>query len=293
MLASLIAVGLDPRRCLIFFQSAVPQHTELMWLLSCIASTGALTRMTQWKSKMSLPPDTDASPFDSAPNPKSQQTLKLGLFSYPVLQAADILLYDTTHVPVGEDQSQHLELTRTLANIFNKQYPNDPSLFTVPQTVLAPAKRVMSLVDPTRKMSKSDPIPASRILISDTREEVHKKIKSALTDSYDGISYNRTTRPGISNLIDILYYLDESVAQSPAHLATSLSSLSIRALKEKVANSIDAELDPVRNVYQELANARGAQQEQMWDVATESTALAHRIANRKMDDLKRAMGFLD
>lgn len=292
MLASLIAVGINPRRSLVFFQSAVPQHAELMWLLSCVASTGALTRMTQWKSKMSLSTDSNASPFDATPNPKSQQTLKLGLFAYPVLQAADILLYDTTDVPVGEDQAQHLELTRDLANMFNKTYPSDSPLFNLPKTILAPAKRVMSLTDPTRKMSKSDPNPASRILISDTREEIQKKIKNALTDSQAGISYDRNTRPGISNLIDILYYLDESAAESPADLASSLSSLSIRALKEKVADSIEAELLPVRAVYEELIGGSGGVQKQMWDRSANSGAVARRIAGGKMESVKRVMGLM-
>ncbi|KAF2008839.1 tryptophanyl-tRNA synthetase [Aaosphaeria arxii CBS 175.79] len=246
MMASLLAVGLDPLKSLVFTQGKVHQHAELMWILSCTASMGYLSRMTQWKSKMGL--GTDASPFESTADPKSREALKLGLFSYPVLQAADILLYGTTHVPVGEDQAQHLEFTRQLALGFNAAYGR--TILTPPETILAPAKRVMSLTDPTKKMSKSDENPNSRILITDSKSDIEMKImKKALTDSIEGVTYDRQARPGVSNLIDIMYYMDESVAASPEELAKDMANVSMRALKEKVAETVNRTLEPIRTRY--------------------------------------------
>lgn len=206
----------------------------------------------QCQSKLSLA--DNASPFDATPS--NQPALKLGLFSYPVLQAADILLYQTTHVPVGEDQAQHLEFSRELANTINHTFYKNTgrvSPIKVPQTILSPAKRVMSLQNPTKKMSKSDPDPKSRILITDTREEIHRKVKVALTDSIAGVSYDREARPGVSNLIDMMFYMDESKHTSPAALAQDMfgADTSLKALKEKVADSIDAELAEIRDRYHE------------------------------------------
>ncbi|USP75881.1 Tryptophan--tRNA ligase, mitochondrial [Curvularia clavata] len=283
MLASLLAVGLDPKRCIIFTQSSVKQHAELMWILSCGASMGYLGRMTQWKSKLSLP--SDASPLDPSNN---RDALKLGLFSYPVLQAADILLYNTTHVPVGEDQVQHLELTRELAIGFNHVYssPSHP-LLTVPQTLLSPAKRVMSLVEPSKKMSKSDAKPKSRILITDTREQIHAKIKTALTDSIEGVSYDREQRPGVSNLVDLLYHFDSAGAASPEELASDLKDLSMRALKEKVADTVDTGISGVRSKYQDLM---GGDQKELIQHAEEGAQRAEQIAESTMTKIRNALG---
>jgi tryptophanyl-tRNA synthetase len=202
----------------------------------------------------------DADPLESAPN---KPALKLGLFSYPVLQAADILLYNATHVPVGEDQAQHLEFTRELASSFNHIYAReqDPSVgkwahfdgFNLPKTILSPARRVMSLQDPTRKMSKSDPDERSRILITDSREQIQAKIKVALTDSVPGVSYDRELRPGVSNLIDIMYYMDESKYGSPKEIAGDMfgQNASLKALKEQVATVIADALEPIRERYHE------------------------------------------
>ncbi|KAF2258148.1 Nucleotidylyl transferase [Lojkania enalia] len=239
MLASLYAVGLSPERSTIFYQSSVPQHSELMWILSCTASMGYLSRMTQWKSKLALPNNT--SPLD--PSPTGKAALKLGLFSYPVLQAADILLYRTTHVPVGEDQAQHLEFARELAIGFNHVYaPNSKGnvpLLVPPQIIMSPAKRVMSLTNPTKKMSKSDTDEKSRILITDNENVIKKKINRALTDSIEGVSYDREARPGVSNLINLIYHMDESVASSPEELAKEFDGMSLKALKEKVAETVE------------------------------------------------------
>jgi tryptophanyl-tRNA synthetase len=236
------------------------------------------------QSKLSLP--ENASPLEPAAN---KDALKLGLFSYPVLQAADILLYNTTHVPVGEDQAQHLEFTRDLAIGFNHQYAPDsvPPLLTVPQTLLSPAKRVMSLVDPTKKMSKSDPKPKSRILITDSREEIQAKLRTALTDSIEGVSYDRDGRPGVSNLVDLMYHFDESAAASPEELARDLKDFSMRALKEKVADTIDAGIRDTRERYDELM---GGDQKQLIEHAEEGAKRAEEMAESTMKRVRGAMG---
>jgi tryptophanyl-tRNA synthetase len=229
----------------------------------------------------------NASPLEPASN---KDALKLGLFSYPVLQAADILLYNTTHVPVGEDQAQHLEFTRELAIGYNHLYPsNSPSepLLIVPQTLLSPAKRVMSLTDPTKKMSKSDPKPKSRILITDPREDVYTKIRTALTDSIEGVSYDREERPGVSNLVDLLYHFDNSVAASPRELASDLKDLSMRALKEKVADTIDVGIRDIRGRYEELMSGN---QKELVEHAEGGARRAEEMAEETMKRVRSAMG---
>jgi tryptophanyl-tRNA synthetase len=277
MMASLLAVGLDPARCIIFAQSAVKQHAELMWILSCGASMGYLGRMTQWKSKLQLP-------ANASPTAANKDQLKLGLFSYPVLQAADIVLYNTTHVPVGEDQAQHLEFSRELAIGFNHLYG---PLLAVPETLLSPAKRVMSLADPTKKMSKSDPKPKSRILITDSRQTIHDKLKSALTDSIDGVSYDREARPGVSNLVDLIYHFDQAGAASPEELAQGLKDLSMRALKEKAADTVDMGIRDIRERYESLM---GGNQKELIAHAEHGAQKAEAIAEATMVRVRNAMG---
>lgn len=200
-------------------------------------------------------------------------------------------MYNTTHVPVGEDQAQHLEFTRDLSIGFNHLYASDTAsqqLLTVPQTLLSPAKRVMSLTDPTKKMSKSDPKPKSRILITDSREEIHSKLRTALTDSVEGVSYDREKRPGVSNLVDLMYYFDESIAASPEELANDLTDLSMRALKEKVAETVDAGVRNIRGRYQELMGGRS--QNKLLESAEEGAQRAEALAESTMREVRRAMG---
>jgi tryptophanyl-tRNA synthetase len=168
MVATLVACGLDPDRCVLFNQAQVPQHAELQWLLSGTARMGWLNRMTQWKDKAG----------------KAGDSQSVALFTYPVLQAADVLLYQATHVPVGEDQKQHLELARDIAQKFNNDFctPERP-LFTLPEPIIPPeAARIMSLRDGSAKMSKSDPSDMSRINLSDDADTIMTKIKKARTD---------------------------------------------------------------------------------------------------------------
>jgi tryptophanyl-tRNA synthetase len=287
MFASFLAVGLDPQKSILFAQSSVHSHSELMWVLSCFASMGYLSRMTQWKSKMSFPDGTD--PLDLPKRSDSNASrLDLALFSYPVLQAADILLYNTTHVPVGEDQAQHLEFTRELAESLNRFCKKD-TFMEIPETLISPAKRVMSLSDPTKKMSKSDPKLQSRILITDTREEIHAKVKIALTDSIPGVYYDPQLRPGVSNLIDIMYYMDESEFESPEFLARELqgSDTSLKALKELAADTIDKN---IREVREKFNTVMAMDEEEIEQLVKEGTDKAKELATAKMVEIKESMG---
>ncbi|HEY9817055.1 MAG TPA: tryptophan--tRNA ligase, partial [Candidatus Obscuribacterales bacterium] len=193
--AALVACGIERKHSNLFMQSSVPEHTELAWVLSCVAPLGQLERMTQFKDKA-----------------EQRGSATLGLLSYPVLQAADVLLYQATHVPVGEDQAQHLELTRDLARAFNHRVAQN--YFLAPQTVLGDFKRVMSLRDGTKKMSKSDPSDYSRINLTDSADLIAKKIKKAKTDSLDHFSYDPASRPELANLLTIFSTLSQQPIES-------------------------------------------------------------------------------
>ncbi|KAF2151925.1 tryptophan-tRNA ligase [Myriangium duriaei CBS 260.36] len=283
--ATLLAIGLDPNRCSIFFQSMVPHHSELMWILSCNASMGYLSRMTQWKSKLEL--DDNANPLD----PSTKTKLKLGLFSYPVLQAADILVHRATHVPVGEDQSQHLEFAREIAQGFNHIHG---SILVPPETLIsdfpplaAPAKRVMALDRPAQKMSKSHPNPKSRIQLTDTRDDITRKIRVALTDSIEGVSYDPMTRPGVSNLVDIVYHLDPTGAASPEELAKEFEGLSLKTFKGRVAEVVDGALAPIRERYGEILADGGKKVDQ---AAAQGAEKATQSADATMKLVREAIG---
>lgn len=289
--ASLLAIGLDPKRSVIFSQQDVLEHTQLMWLLNCHASMGSLSRMTQWKSKSGVA--DNANPLEAfAPN---KPALKLGLFSYPVLQAADVLLYRTTDVPVGEDQVQHIEFARDLANTVNvlvKKHadPSHPQWegFPLPRAILSPARRIMSLLDPTKKMSKSDPNPLSRVLITDSREDITRKILSARTDSLPGIYYNPKIRPGVANLIDIMYHMNESKYASPEALADEIfnADVGMKGLKEQVAKTVADEIEPIRERYLKYMARPDDIAEEM-EKGAETARVRARVT---LDHLKVAMG---
>ncbi|KAG5640737.1 hypothetical protein DXG03_007366 [Asterophora parasitica] len=214
LLATLLAIGLDPKRSVLFHQDHVcaklsgrdpflslsqnQAHTELAWILNCITPIGKLRRMTTWKTRLA------ASRNANNESEVDESLLNAGLFTYPVLQAADILAYRATHVPVGEDQTQHLELCRDLADIFNRTFPSSRPLFHLPSQLNTISRRILSLRDPTSKMSKSSPDLQSRILLTDTEAQIKSKIRSAVTDSIVGITYDPVARPGTSNLLTIL-----------------------------------------------------------------------------------------
>ncbi|KAK4501257.1 hypothetical protein PRZ48_007064 [Zasmidium cellare] len=276
-LAMLLAIGLDPTRSTIFYQSDVPAHSELMWILSCQASTGYLGRMTQWKDKTSN-------------EKEGNERLKLGLFSYPVLQAADVLIHQTTHVPVGHDQAQHLEFAREVAQGFNHLYGVDT--FAVPETIISPAKRVMSLTDPQAKMSKSHPNPKSRILLTDSEETIKAKLKAAVTDSIDGIAYDPPGRPGVSNLLDIIYHAEGHAdtgedGSGQAALAKELDGASLRVVKERAATAVNDVVRPIRERFAELIE----QQSYLDEAAAAGAFKAQISAAETMQKVRRAIGF--
>lgn len=205
LVADYLAAGLSPKKSTLFLQSAIPPHNELAWILNTITPMGELRRMTQFKDKGG-----------------EQETANVGLFAYPVLMAADIILYDSKFVPVGDDQLQHLELARTLARKFNSKFGKT---FTEPQPLLTQTPRVMSLDDPSKKMSKSR--PTGCIFLDDSPEEIHKKVMRATTDSESAIRYDAQEKPGISNLLRIY---------------SSLSGELIPALEKKFAGMNYSEL---------------------------------------------------
>ncbi|RYP32801.1 hypothetical protein DL768_011124 [Monosporascus sp. mg162] len=247
MLAALIAIGLDPQKSTLFYQSSVPEHTELMWILSCTASMGYLGRMTQWKSKLQM--SNKAQEFDETVAPK----LKLGLFSYPVLQAADVLVHRATHVPVGDDQRQHLEFARECATNFNSTYGHH---LVAPETITTPSPRVMSLVNPLNKMSKSTPNHRSRILITAPPDEIRQRIMGAVTDPLDAVTYEPVARPGVANLLEILSQCSPG-NPTPAALASELRGARLGDLKKQVTAAVTGELAGIRDRYEEVLGSKG------------------------------------
>tara|TARA_B100000427_G_C15439610_1_gene564545 strand:- start:105 stop:1085 length:981 start_codon:yes stop_codon:yes gene_type:complete len=226
----LIAIGIDPNKSTLFIQSHVSEHTECAWLMECTASFGELRRMTQFKDK------SDKADFVSG-----------GLFTYPALQASDIILYDTDQVPVGEDQRQHVELTRDLTERFNNRYGET---FVVPEAVIPPAgARVMDLQDPTNKMSKSEDSPQGSISLLDNEKTVEKKIKRAVTDSDGEILFDLEKKPGVSNLLSIL---GAATGQNPQNAGAGLSNYG--ELKGATAEAVIEMLRPIQSKYYELAN---------------------------------------
>ena len=225
---SLLAAGLDPERCTLFVQGHVAAHNELTWLLECIASYGELHRMTQFKDKGA-----------------GQDSVGVGLLTYPVLMAADILLYHAEQVPVGDDQRQHLELTRNLAHRFNTRFGE---VFTVPEAVVPTVgARVMDLQNPDRKMSKSVLSPRGTINITDSSDEISQKVKRAVTDTRSDVAYDPKNRPGVSNLLELL---SVTTGEAPTVLAKRFDSYG--GLKEAVTDALIDALSPIQTRIAEL-----------------------------------------
>ena len=225
-----IACGLDPDQNIIYCQSHVPAHAELAWVLNCYTYMGELNRMTQFKDKSA----------------KHADNINAGLFTYPVLMASDILLYQTNIVPVGVDQKQHVEICRDIAQRFNSIYGD---VFQIPEPYIPKATaKIMSLAEPTKKMSKSDP-DDTFIAVLDKPEDIRRKLKRAVTDSDGEIRFDPENKPGVSNLLTILSVLknetmDETVA--------SLQGLGYGTLKEAVTEAVIAELSPIQAKYNEI-----------------------------------------
>jgi tryptophanyl-tRNA synthetase len=230
----LLASGLDPDLCTLFVQSQVAEHARLTWLLECTATTGELRRMTQFKEKGA-----------------GQESVRAALFTYPVLMAADILLYDADRVPVGEDQRQHLELTRELAHRFNHRYGD---VFVVPEAAIPRVgARVMDLQHPERKMSKSVSSPLGTIQVLDEPAELERKIKRAVTDTDGEVRYDPDQKPGLSNLLELLAVATD---RSPAEVASGYERYG--DLKRDLAEALIELLRPVRERRKALAADLGA-----------------------------------
>ena len=228
-----LAVGIDPAKSTVFMQSHVPQHAELGWILNCYTQMGELSRMTQFKDK----------------SQRYENNVTVGLFDYPVLMAADILLYQANQVPVGQDQKQHLELTRDIAYRFNALYGN---ILTTPEPFIPPqGAKVMSLQDPTKKMSKSDDNQNNVIGLLEDPKSIVKKLKKAVTDSEDPpvVRFDIENKPGVSNLLSLMH---GATGRSIAELEASFEGKMYGHLKTETAEAVVALLEPIQQRYKEL-----------------------------------------
>jgi tryptophanyl-tRNA synthetase len=261
---NMLAIGLDPARCSLFVQSHVPEHPRLTWLLECTAGMGELARMTQYKEKAGR-----------------HETVRVGLFTYPVLMAADILLYDTAAVPVGDDQRQHIELARELAIRFNGRYGE---IFTVPEGIMPTvAARVMDLQHPDQKMSKSVESPLGTIGLLDEPGEITRKVRKAVTDTDGEVRYDRAAKPGLANLLELLAAATDRTPQAAAGGYTRYGDL-----KNDVAEAISEMLRPVRQRRVELDTDPGYVE----GVLAQGAENAHAVASDTYRRAAEAVGLL-
>lgn len=268
LFAQLIACGIDPNRSILFIQSHVPAHAELAWVLNCYTMFGELSRMTQFKDKSSRHADN----------------INAGLFTYPSLMAADILLYQTDIVPVGEDQRQHVELARDIAQRFNGVHGE---VFTVPEAVIPKfGARVMSLTEPDKKMSKSSENENSFILVMDRPEVILRKFKRAVTDSdtENCIRYDREAKPGVSNLIDIYA---AATGTAPEKVVEQFAGQGYGAFKPAVGEAVVEMLRPVREETERLMKDKG-ELERLYRQGAERAA---HVASRTLSKVHKKLGF--
>lgn len=262
-----LACGLDPKKTIIFQQSEVKEHAELAWILGTLTPLGWLNRMTQFKDKTA----------------KSEDNSNLGLYAYPVLMAADILLYKTDAVPVGEDQKQHLELTRDIAGAFNRAYNQE--FFKLPDPlILGNCARVMSLLDGTKKMSKSDESDLSRINLSDDADAIRKKIKKCKTDSVMGISYDKN-RPEIYNLLNIFSGV---TGEKPEIIAKNYENSGFGKFKEDLAEAVISKLEPVSQNFKSLK----ADPTYIKKILQDGGEAAKIAASSNMAEIKKIVGLI-
>ena len=267
--AQYIACGLDPERNTIFVQSHVHQHAELAWVLECYTMFGELSRMTQFKDKSA----------------KHADNINVGLFTYPVLMAADILLYQTDLVPVGVDQSQHIEICRDIANRFNNLHPNT---FTIPEGYypkVGEGAKITSLVDPNSKMSKSDPNPNGYILLMDKPEDIMRKFKRAVTDSDSRIILDPQNKPGVSNLLQI-YAL--ATGKTIEQAAAEFDGKGYGEFKPAVGEAVVELLRPIREKTTDLLNNK----DYLEQVYKEGAQKASYLARKTLDKVYRKVGFV-
>ena len=267
VIATYIAAGIDPDKSCIFIQSQVPEHAELGWIIDCYTYMGELSRMTQFKDKSS----------------KHADNINSGLFTYPALMAGDILLYNADLVPTGEDQKQHVELTRDIAQRFNKLYGDT---FKIPEPYISKiGARIMGLQDPNSKMSKSSTIPNDTILLVDTDEEILKKIKKAVTDSEGIIKYNKETKPGVSNLMEIYGIIEGKTIKE---IEKEFEGQNYGIFKQKVAESIIKELKPLHEKYNELIH----KPEYLEEICNKGAEKASKIASKTLRKVYDKIGII-
>jgi tryptophanyl-tRNA synthetase len=261
----LLACGLDPEICTLFVQSHVPAHSELSWLVECTASFGELRRMTQFKDKS-----------------EGQEAVRVGLFTYPCLMAADILLYDTDRVPVGDDQRQHLELARDIALRWNHRYGET---FKVPEAAIPTvAARVMDLQDPRAKMSKSRGTPQGRVEVFEDPASIARKIKRAVTDADGEVRYDPAAKPGVSNLLELLAV---TTGSTPHEVATRYSQYG--PLKADTAEAVVEFLRPIQARFEDLSADPAATR----DVLAKGAAKAASVASNVLERARGAIGLLE
>lgn len=266
LVALYIAMGLD-KKSNIFVQSHVQEHTQLAWILMCNTRLGELDRMTQYKDKS-----------------QKKISVSAGLYTYPVLMAADILLYNTKIVPVGIDQKQHVELTRDIAERFNSFYHS--STFVIPEAVInKETAKIYSLVDPTKKMSKSDENVKSYITVLDDEKTILKKVKSATTDSVGVINFDEENQPGVSNLL-VIYKTLKNISMDEA--LVHFKDKQYGFLKEETANAIIEELAPIQKRYYELIN----DDTKINEVLLNGKNFAQNIASKKIEEVYKTIGLL-
>lgn len=258
-----LASGIDPEKSTLFIQSEVPAHTQLGWIMQCVAYVGELERMTQYKDKS-----------------QKQEAVTAGLLTYPPLMAADILLYNTDIVPVGDDQKQHIELTRDLAERFNKKY-ND--IFTIPEPrIPKTGARIMSLQNPEKKMSKSDDNQKASIFMLDDEKQIEKKIKSAVTDSEGIVKYDPENKPGVSNLLTIYAsFSSDSIEQ----LERKYEGKGYGEFKQDLAQVVTKGLKPIQERYYELIES-----EELDEILDQGAEKANQVATKMIRKAKKAMG---
>ncbi|WP_139905100.1 tryptophan--tRNA ligase [Clostridium thermarum] len=266
VLAIYIASGIDPQKSTLFIQSHVPAHSEGGWLLNCYTYMGELSRMTQYKDKAQRYGDS----------------ISAGLFNYPVLMAADILIYNTDLVPVGKDQKQHVELARDIANRFNNLY--SPT-FTIPEPYIATTgQKIMDLQDPSKKMSKSDENPNGYILIMDPPEVIRKKINRAVTDSVGEVHYS-DEQPGVKNLMNILISLSGTTAEE---IEKKYAGKGYAEFKKDVADAIIAELEPIQKRVKEIL----ADKDYLESVYKAGAEKAQYMALKTLRKMQKKIGFI-
>ncbi|MBP5632748.1 MAG: tryptophan--tRNA ligase [Clostridia bacterium] len=267
LLALYLACGLDPEKNVLYLQSHVHEHAELAWILNCYTYNGELSRMTQFKDKSS----------------KHADNINAGLFTYPVLMAADILLYQSDFVPIGQDQKQHLELSRDIADRFNKLYGQT---FVVPAPLISKqGARIMSLQDPDKKMSKSDTNTSNFVLIVEDPASIMKKFKKAVTDSEAEVRYDEENKPGVSNLINIYASVTD---KSVPDVEKEFEGARYGEFKMAVGQAVIDALAPVREKYEELMGDKGYLEK----VLKEGREKASAIASVTLRDVYEKVGFV-